>query len=622
MADISPLGRRAIEQARAGEFEQALATAKEAIAQDPGDKGLRLFAGLLHSRCYQFGEAAAQLREALTLAPDDPLVRVELVRVLGAMGDFEEAEALLKKPGLPEQESRRLRAMLAAGRGDHSAAAKPYGETVRRDPRDFESWGNLGVSLLATGDSAGAVSALERALALRPEHSTFQQKWADAHAAAGTADQALKALYERGAGNPAALVAAARLEDLEQRPDRAIETLKRALGIDPANEAALVALAELQERSNRIDDFAETLELLQKRAPAAEKLPLLLARAAYRRGDMEAALELAEQARPDVDSATRAQLIGQVNDRMGNFDAAFEAFAQMNRLDSHATEDAAGKAERYVAAMSERRTEVLTAEWVSRWPDSSPPEREPAFLVGFPRSGTTLLDTLLMNDPGVAVSEENPMLTNLSRTIGAFERIADLGAGEVAALRQAYFDEAETYLPNSSECLLLDKFPFGLGAGALIHRLFPTAPILFLARHPCDVVLSCFMNRFQPTDIGSSFLTLEGTARLYDGMMRLWTRSREMLPLRVLDVRYESLVQDPKPPMQQVASFLGIGWSEDLVDNQPAAERRGFIKTPSYSQVAEPIYQRAVERWCNYSEQLHPVLPILEPWIEALGYES
>ena len=74
--------------------------------------------------------------------------------------------------------------------------------------------------------------------------------------------------------------------------------------------------------------------------------------------------------------------------------------------------------------------------------------------------------------------------------------------------------------------------------------------------------------------------------------------------------------------MQQVASFLGIGWSEDLVDNQPAAERRGFIKTPSYSQVAEPIYQRAVDRWCNYSEQLHPVLPILEPWIEALGYES
>jgi tetratricopeptide (TPR) repeat protein len=622
MADISPLGRKAIDQARRGEFEQALATAKEAIGHDPKDKGLRLFAGLLHSRRSEFGEAAAQLREALRLAPDDPLVRVELVRVLGALGEIEEAEALLGRPGVPEQQSRRLRAMLAARRGDHAIAAKLYGETVRHDPRDFEAWGNLGVSLLAVGDSAGAVSALERALALRPDHSNFRQKWADAHAAAGTADEALAALHEQGAGNPATLVTAARLEDLQQRPDRALETLQRALEADPANEAALVALAELQERGNRIDDFEQSLELLRQRAPSAEKLPLLCARAAYRRGEMDAALEFAEQARPDVDPASRAQLIGQVNDRLGNFDVAFEVFEQMNRLDSLTTEDAEGKTERYVSAVNERRTEVLTADWASGWPDAPPPEREPAFLVGFPRSGTTLLDTLLMGDPEVAVSEENPMLTNLSRMIGAFERIANLSAGEVAMLRQAYFDEAENYLPNSRGLLLLDKFPFGLGAGPLIHRLFPTAPIIFLSRHPCDVVLSCFMNRFQPTDIGSAFLTLDGTARLYDGMMRLWTRSRELLPLRVLDVRYESLVQDPKPEMQRVAGFLGIGWSDDLIDNRPSAKRRGFIKTPSYSQVAEPIYQRAVERWRNYSEQLRPVLPTLEPWIEALGYEG
>jgi hypothetical protein len=233
-----------------------------------------------------------------------------------------------------------------------------------------------------------------------------------------------------------------------------------------------------------------------------------------------------------------------------------------------------------------------------------------------------LLDTLLMNDPSVAVSEENPMLTNLSRKIGAFARIADLAAGEVVNLRHDYFAEAESHLQDSGGRLLLDKFPFGLGAVPLIHRLFPTAPIIFLARHPCDVVLSCFMNRFQPTDIGSAFLTLEGTARLYDAMLRLWTRSRELLPLQVLDARYESLVADPKPEMQRVADFLGIAWSDDLIDNRPAAERRGFIKTPSYSQVGEPIYQRAVERWRNYSEQLRPALPILEPWIELLGYEG
>lgn len=622
MADISPLGRKAIDQARRGEFEQALATAKEAIADDPKDKGLRLFAGLLHSRRSEFGEAAAQLRAALALAPDDPLVRVELARVLCGIGELEEAEALLGGPGLPEQESCRLRAMLAAGRGDHTTAARLYGEAVRQDPRDFESWGHLGVSLLASGEAAGAVAALERALALRPDHSSFRQKWADAHAAAGTADEALAALYEQGASNPDALVTAARLEDLQQRPDRALETLQRALEANPANEAALVALAELQERGNRIDEFERTLELVRERTPSAEKLPLLRARAAYRRGDMAQALEFAEQVRPDADPAARAQLIGQIHDRLGNAGLAFDAFAQMNRVDGFATEDSAGKAERYLAGL-QGRLEALTPEWVSRWhAPVAEPDREPAFLVGFPRSGTTLLDTLLMNHPDIAVSEENPMLTDVSRQIGQFERIADLDPDEIDRLRDFYFTEAETYVPEARDRLLLDKFPFGLGAAPLIHRLFPTAPILFLARHPCDAVLSCFMTRFQPTEIGSAFLSLEDTARLYDGMMRFWARSRELLPLRVHDLRYESLVDDPKVEMQSVADFLGLGWSEQLVANRPAAERRGFVKTPSYSQVSEPIYRRAVERWRNYSEQLGAVIPILQPWIRALGYED
>ena len=622
MSDIPPLAREAIEQARRGEYERALTTAREAISVNPADGGLRFFAAMLHSRRSEFEEAAAQLREAMRLAPDDPLVRAELARVLIGIGRLEEAAPLVDSPGIPPQDSRRLRAMLSARRGEHANAAMLYREIVRNDARDFESWGNLGVSLLASGDPAGAASALQQALQLKPGHSKFRDKWAEAHSEAGTAEDALAAIYERGGEGPEVLMAAARLEDLQGRPEQSLQALQRVLDIDPTNEAALLAVADLQERGNRLDELDAVLARIEAVAPAAEKLPLLRARAAYRRGDMDLALELVEQARPDVDPSSRAQLIGQVNDRLGNFDVAFEAFAQMNRLDSLTIEDSEGKAERYVSAMNERRTKVLTAEWVSRWPDAPPPEREPAFLVGFPRSGTTLLDTLLMNDPGVAVSEENPMLTNISRKIGSFERVADLGADEVAQLRRTYFDEAERYVPNSSGLMLLDKFPFGLGAVPLIHRLFPTAPIIFMARHPCDVVLSCFMNRFQPTDIGSAFLTLEGTARLYDSMLRLWTRSRELLPLRVLDARYESLVADPKPEMQRVAEFLGIGWSDDLIDNRPAAERRGFIKTPSYSQVTEPIYQRAVERWRNYSEQLRPALPILQPWIDLLGYES
>jgi len=622
MTQVSPEGRKAMEQARQGDFVGALATATAAIGKQPDDAGLRFFAGMLHVRLAQYPQAADQLRAAIELEPRDPLVRTELVRVLIALGDLDEADSLLAQPGLQERDRQRLGGVVAAKRGDHGRAVTLLREVVQADPRDFESWGNLGVSLLAAGDSRAAVSALGNALQLKPNHSSFGEKWAEAVSQAGIADDELPQLYARAESDPAALLTASRIEDLEGRPDRALEALERALESDPGNEAALVALADLEERANRVEALEATIARLEDRAPHSPKLPLLRARAAYRRGEMEAALKLAEEAPSDVDAATRAQVIGQANDRLGNYEAASAAFEQMNAIDALATHDPAKKAADYLETFRERRTDVLTPEWVARWPEAPPPEREPAFLVGFPRSGTTLLDTLLMNDPGIAVSEENPMLTNLSRKIGAFDRVADLGPAEVAELRRTYFDEAESYVPHSPEQLLLDKFPFALGAGPLIHRLFPTARIIFLARHPCDVVLSCYMNRFQLTEIGSSFLSIESTARLYDVMMELWTRSRELLPLNVLDVRYETLVEEPKPEMRRVAEFLGIGWSEKLVDNRRAAEARGFIKTPSYSQVAEPIYRRAVERWRNYSDRLRPALPILKPWIEKLGYES
>lgn len=622
MSDVSPEGRKAIEQARQGDFDGALATATAAIGKRPDDAGLRFFAGMLHVRKSDFPKAAEQLREAVALEPRDGLARSELIRVLVALGQLDEAESLLGHPGVQNRDRQRLGAAVAARRGDHAAAIRSFREAVALDPQDFESWANLGISLLAVADSSGAASALEHALKLRPANLDFGKKWAEARAAAGTADEALDYLYRDRPDDPNALLIAARLEDLQERPERATENLERVLARDPGNAAALAMLADLYERANRLDSFESTVERLGQAAPEAAELPLLRARSAYRRGDLDAALKLAEQAPEDADPASRMQLLGQIRDRRGEPDAAFSAFAEMNRIDSLTSADPLAKAAAYLETL-ESRSQQLTRAWVESWAAApEPPVREPAFLVGFPRSGTTLLDTLLMSAPEVAVSEENPLLTEVSRQIGSFEAIADLDAPEIVRLRDFYFAEAGRWVPDLGDRLLLDKFPFALNVAPLIERLFPGAPIIFLARHPCDVVLSCFMTRFQPTETGSAFLTLEGSARLYARTMELWTQSRALLPLRVHDIRYETLVDQPEAELRGVAEFLRISWSEELLDNAPTARRRGFIKTPSYSQVAEPIYRRAVERWRSYSAHFQPVMPILEPWIEQLGYEA
>jgi len=476
MNEISTLGRKAIDQARRGDFAGALATAREAIAVEPKDKGLRFFCAMLHSRRGELEPATTELRHALAIDPDDALVRAELIRVLAAIGRTDEAQVLLDRPGLPTAEALRLEALLFACQGRHSEAAILYRKLVSDDPRDFESLGKLGVSLLASGDAGGAVEALEKALELKPGHAQFLDKWIDAHVAAGTAEAALEAIYGRQPTDSQTLVAAARLEDLLGRPHKALDLLERSLRADAANERALSALADLHERANRLSEFESALSRLEAAAPNSEKLPLLKARAAYRQGDFESAVKLAGQAPRDVDPGARAQLIGQASDRLGDAETALAAFSQMNAIDSLSVEDPAGKWARYLAGLEER-IETLTQDWVARWRDiPAPTGRLPAFLIGFPRSGTTLLDTLLMNHPDVAVSEENPMLSDASRQIGAFGRIAELDAAEVERLRAFYHDQALRHVPAADTRLLLDKFPFALSAGPLIHRLFAGGP--------------------------------------------------------------------------------------------------------------------------------------------------
>ena len=192
---------------------------------------------------------------------------------------------------------------------------------------------------------------------------------------------------------------------------------------------------------------------------------------------------------------------------------------------------------------------------------------------------------------------------------------------EVEKLRELYFEEATKYVPGWEGHRLIDKLPFALIAGPHIHRMFPGASIIFVERHPCDVVLSCYFNRFQPTGPASNFVDLADTAKLYDVMMRFWVQSREMLPLRVHSVRYERMVADTAAELRQVADFLELEWSDDLVNNASTAANRGFIRTPSYAQVTEPVYKRSVSRWTRYRKQLEPILPILEPWAKHFGYE-
>jgi tetratricopeptide (TPR) repeat protein len=625
MSDIPQLAQIAIGAARRGDFQQALLLGQRALAVHRNDHGLTLFVGMLHARQMQFDEAVKHFRAALKLAPSDPVSRLELARVLIGINQLDEAEKLLRSARLPGLEPKRLEALIRVRRGQTAEAIALHEAIVAAEPQDFESWGNLGVCRLAAGDAKGAVEALTTSLKMRRDQQRFREKWAEAQVATGKGGEGLELCRAFAAEHPKdalVRVTIARLHDLLGQPERALEALEEALQIDSDHAPALVALARLHERQNRLDESEAAAAKLEGLDSSLVELGLLRARLAYRRGDFADALELA-RASPEVSNpGSRAQLIGQICDRMGDAAAAFDAFVEMNQDLGIAPEVAAARGNAY-RKMLAKRMKIASRRWVRGWRKTTyrTDQPQPVFLIGFPRSGTTLLDTLLMGHPDVCVTEEKPMLDAVARKLGSYERLADLDDAELDTMRNLYFAEAAEHVPDLGGRILVDKQPFAMADAPLIHRLFPGSKMLFVQRHPCDVVLSCFVTRFEPNGALVNFTTLDGTAKLYDQMVRFWGQCRTILPLIVHLVRYERLVEDSEAEMRALAAFLGLSWTDAILDNRATAKERGFVNTPSYSQIAEPLYDRSIGRWEKYREQMKPVLPLLAPWAERMGYE-
>jgi len=260
-------------------------------------------------------------------------------------------------------------------------------------------------------------------------------------------------------------------------------------------------------------------------------------------------------------------------------------------------------------------------DWAAKLNRLSGSERQaPVSLVGFPRSGTTLLDTFLMGHPDVTVLEEIEFLDPVERILGKIPDLPERSAAELAEARSAYLDEMAKHLPADAGRVVVDKLPLKLLAVPYLHAMFPDLRIVFAQRHPCDCVLSGYMQAFALNNAMACFLDIRDAANYYDAVLTFWTRACDAFGLNFRTVAYEDVVSDPEGALRPVIDFIGLDWQAGLLDHRATAKARGAISTPSFDQVVQPISGKAVGRWRNYREQLEPVLPILMPWAERLGY--
>lgn len=605
---------------RRGELDAARREAEAALSLDPESAPLLHLLGVVCCCAGDYAAGAAPLRRLVGLQPANLRALIDLINALIALGDLDEALALSAAPG---PELARLRGYVLQCRGDFAAAADSYAEIVARAPGDFEIWNNLGTARRSAGDVEGSVEALATAARLRPDLAPIHLNVAASLAEAGRADEAAasyRTALRLEPGNSAARLDLARLSMASQRLDEAEVLYREAIAAEPKATPLYLELGILLERANRLDDLETLLSEAGAKVGQAPELLYLRAVALRRRGRHREALDLARQAPEDVEPVRRAFLIGKLADALGETDEAFAAFETMNRL----TETAGGGASDPARYREHIRslTALLEPGWYRSWtPAVAEAERAPPiFLVGFPRSGTTLLDTLLMGHGGLHVLEEQPILQRCADALGDFARLPALDEAEIAALRELYWQGVADVAPDAAGRRIVDKLPLNILGTPLIHRLFPGAPVIFAARHPCDVVLSGFMQDFEINDAMANFLRLKDAAALYDLVLRFWAAAREALPLDVHEIAYERLVADPEAELRPLFEFLGLPFEARLLDHRRTARERGTISTPSYAQVVEPLYGDASGRWRRYARQMAPVLPLLLPWAERLGY--
>ena len=342
----------------------------------------------------------------------------------------------------------------------------------------------------------------------------------------------------------------------------------------------------------------------------------------YRReGKFDEALAAISSVPAEIEPQRSAHTRATILDRLGRTEEAFAGFEEANRMQIANPSDPLKRAADLRERL-EREISTMKPEWVDGWTPLEPSKDQPSpvFLVGFPRSGTTLLDTMLMGHPDTVVLEEQPPLNHVDEMIGGIEALPGLDQPTLDAARARYFEEVAKLCDWAPGKLLIDKSPLFLHKAALIHRLFPDARIILALRHPCDVVLSCFMSNFRLNSAMANFLQIEDAASFYDVTFRHWEQANAILPLDVSRVVYEELIEDVEGVLRPLFAYLGLPWNPEVLDHRKTARSRGLVKTASYSQIVEPIYNRASGRWLRYRDNLADVLPTLSPWAEKFSY--
>ncbi len=635
-ADPEALGNLARLSEQAGNHRRARDIFRRALKVRPDDADLHYGLGCAEAAMANMKAAEAAFENALALAPDHLRAINNLGNALAVQGRAAEAKEVYRRaldldPGYAE-------AWFNLGNAEQALeepikAENAYRTALLHDPAHLSSLANLGSVLFDMGRFDEAASVFRKTLDASPEFSEGWNNLGNTLERLGQYDEAVVALERSIAIRPGYSEAIGNLGIVYDRldePEKAAACYEKALSLSPDSSTAYAYLANLFEKRNLMHETREVLAKGLKQFADDPELALVAAKCDRREGKLDEALArlLAIRDQPvrrHIGTQIEMEL-GRCFDRSGDAVKAYESFAAGNRLAAQALKYS-NVDKTYFQTKVENLTQFAArAEFATAFENAPGVSTGgPIFLVGFPRSGTTLLDVTLDGHPGVKTMEEKPAVAVMEAEFpgppGTYgPALLKMPADGIARLKTLYEAEVARSVTLSPGQRLVDKFPLNIIQIPLILKIFPDAQFILAVRHPCDVILSCFMQAFEPNPAMANFFGLEDAAKLYDKVMGLWLMYEEALPISLHRLRYEDLVADPENTARSLIRFLGLKWHDEVLHHVETSARRGRINTPSYYQVSEPIYKRASGRWRRYEGYLEPHLELLMPYIKAFGY--
>ena len=250
-------------------------------------------------------------------------------------------------------------------------------------------------------------------------------------------------------------------------------------------------------------------------------------------------------------------------------------------------------------------------------------DRKLVFLIGFPRSGTTLLDSILRSHSKIKVLEEQPFILDVRHNYfkkynNDLTSLLNLTQKDRDLIRKDYF---KNILQNKNDYnkTIIDKFPLSIIELGFIKCIFPNSKIILSMRHPCDVITSCFFSSFKLNDAMINFLKWKDTIYFYNKVLDLFTFYEKELLLDYHLIKYENVIHDFKNQINLLMKYLDLKYEKNLEKFYKTAQKREKIATPSYSQVINPLYTSSIGRWKNYNKA-EEAQKNLKKWINKFNY--